>query len=161
MSEPVKPSKSGQHLDTNTWDALKAAGFSEADMQDDQPFGPIIFSYSRKQAIDDGVLIDVTPIANKIGFKLHTVVTCGVISELCDGQHADFNKFTAVHSLLLDLMKAIRLSARNQASDRVDFKHRLHVRGSESDIRELDLYALVGPGDDAEAVLTVMLIGED
>jgi hypothetical protein len=31
MSEPIKPSRSGNHLDSQTWDALKAAGFSEAD----------------------------------------------------------------------------------------------------------------------------------
>ena len=36
---------------------------------------PIIFSYTRAQAIDDGVLIDVTAQAAEVGFKVHTVVT--------------------------------------------------------------------------------------
>jgi len=33
----------------------------------------IIFSYTRRQAIEDGVLIDVTEQAKQMGFK----VTCG------------------------------------------------------------------------------------
>ena len=36
---------------------------------------PIIFSYTRGQAIADGVLIDVTAQAAEVGFKVHTVVT--------------------------------------------------------------------------------------
>lgn len=36
---------------------------------------PIIFSYTRAQAIADGVLIDVTARAAEVGFKVPTVVT--------------------------------------------------------------------------------------
>ena len=35
----------------------------------------LIYAYTRAQAIEDGVLIDVTEQAKAIGFKLHTVVT--------------------------------------------------------------------------------------
>ena len=35
----------------------------------------IVYAYSRKQAIADGVLVDVTEAAKAIGFKPHTVVT--------------------------------------------------------------------------------------
>jgi hypothetical protein len=36
---------------------------------------PIIFQYTRAQAIEDGVLIDVTVQAAELGFRVHTVVT--------------------------------------------------------------------------------------
>jgi len=36
---------------------------------------PIIFQYTRAQAIEDGVLIDVTAQAAELGFRVHTVVT--------------------------------------------------------------------------------------
>lgn len=35
----------------------------------------VVYSYSRAQAIADGVLVDVTEQAKAVGFKLHTVVT--------------------------------------------------------------------------------------
>jgi hypothetical protein len=47
MSKPVKPSKSGKFLTAEEWDALKAVGYSEEELQADQPFGPIIFAYTR------------------------------------------------------------------------------------------------------------------
>jgi len=143
-----KPSKSGQYLNTDTWEALKAAGFTEAELQEDQPFGPIIFSYTRAQAIEDGVLMDVTPIARAAGFKLHTVITCGLLSELKSGKPEDYNVFTAIYDVLATLYRAVR--AQKERDDRVFFKS-----------GELDLWAMVGPGDDAEPVMTVMLVGED
>jgi len=36
---------------------------------------PVIFSYTRQQAIEDGVLVDVTETAREAGFKHPTVVT--------------------------------------------------------------------------------------
>ena len=56
---PVQPSKSGKMLDVESWDALKAAGVTESELQADQPEGPIIFSYTRADAIGDGVLVDL------------------------------------------------------------------------------------------------------
>ena len=35
----------------------------------------VIYSYTRAQAIEDGVLIDVTADAKATGFKVHTVIT--------------------------------------------------------------------------------------
>ena len=55
---PPAPSESGKFLTTDDWESLKAAGFSEAEFDADQPFGPLIFAYTRQQAIEDGVLVD-------------------------------------------------------------------------------------------------------
>ena len=147
-NETTKPSKSGNLLDAEAWDALRKVGYTEDELLADQPFGPLISSYSRAQAVEDGVLVDVTPIALRAGVRLHTVITCGVKSELCDGKPADFNVFEAVYWLLRDLSKAVRLQ--KEPSDRVTFKH-----------GNMDLWACVGPGDDPKPVLTVMLEGED
>lgn len=159
MSEPIKPSKSGNHLDTDTWDALKAAGFSESDLQDDQPFGPVIFSYTRKQAIEDGVLIDVTSLAKQVGFKLHSAITCGVSEALTAmirrRRPEDFTKYplyrvqAAAYRALLDTLRH-RIALQKSATNRLDFQ-----------CDEVSLWAHVGPGDEGEAVLTVMLVGED
>ena len=82
MSEPIKPSRAGKLLDVETWDALRKAGVPECELEAEQPFGPVIFAYTRADAIRDGVLIDVTELAGRVGFVLHTAVTCGVMAEL-------------------------------------------------------------------------------
>jgi hypothetical protein len=136
----------GKFLDVDTWDALKKAGYSEEELQKDQPFGPVIFSYTRKQAIEDGVLIDVSEVARQEGFTLHTVVTCGVWSEIGTDRPLE-DRPKAVAELLRVLRREIRL---HREDDRIDFK-----------FGDLAVWALVGPGDEGEPVLTVMLEGED
>ena len=41
-------------------------------------FGPVVASYSRAQAIEDGVLIDVTSMAGEAGFKWPVALTHAV-----------------------------------------------------------------------------------
>ena len=42
----------------------------------------IIYSYSRKQALSDGVLIDVSDVARKSDFLLPTVVTSNLLNQI-------------------------------------------------------------------------------
>ncbi len=44
----------------------------------DNLFGDLIFSYTRTQAIDDGVLIDATELARDAGFKWPVALTADV-----------------------------------------------------------------------------------
>jgi len=156
MSEANDNAKgAGKFLDAETWEALKKSGYSEAELQADQPFGPILFSYTRKQAIEDGVLVDVTELARREGFRLHTAMTATLYGEAVrlpagvkppEGVKVD--EATAVRWLLKRLHREImRLPA---GEDRVHFT-----------MGEISLWALCGPGDEGEPVLTVMLAGED
>ena len=147
---PATPSKSGKFLDSETWDAMKAAGFTEDELHDDQPLGPIIFSYTRKQAIEDGVLVDVTVLARQMGFKIHTVITCAAVVEItCGCEPTESFYQTSILAALKILHEEIRKPA-NHNTNRVEFR-----------IVDLNLWALVGPGDEGEPVLTIMLQGED
>ena len=157
MCEHAKPSKSGKYLSAEEWDAMKAAGFSDDELQADQPFGPIIFSYSRSQAIEDGVLIDVTREARRLGFSLHTVMTCGVIGELVEmirrRKPEDLIKYpiekikSAAITAALDMLRdKIAATPKESMTDRMDFK-----------AGDVELWSLIGPGDNGEPVLTVML----
>lgn len=47
-------------------------------VSDESPFGEPIFEYSRRQAIEDGLLIDVTAMAKEAGIRLPAVVTAGL-----------------------------------------------------------------------------------
>ena len=156
MSEANDNAKgAGKFLDTDTWEAMKAAGFSEAELQADQPFGPIIFSYTRKQAIEDGVLVDVTELARLEGFRLHTAMTATLYGEAVrmpagakPPEGVEVNPETAIRWLLKRLHLAIKTLAPNE--DRVNIR-----------MGDIEFWALCGPGDEGEPVLTVMLQGED
>lgn len=159
MSTPIKPSKSGKMLDAETWDALRKAGVPEEELTADQPFGPVIFSYTRAQAIEDGVLIDVTPIAKQVGFKIHTAITCGVAAEITDmvrrRRPEDFEKYPLYRvqaAAFRAMLETLYVHVRRQKtpSDRLDFS-----------CDEVSLWAHVGPGYEGEPVLTIMLQGED
>ena len=146
----VKPSKSGKYLTSEEWDAFKAAGITEEELQADQPFGPIIFSYTRAQAIEDGVLVDVTDLARRAGFKVSTVMTCGLVAELVEAFGPGCIEATKF-AVLRQLYKVVRALPEDQpAGPRIDMK-----------IAHIDAYSLMGPGDNGEPVLTIMLDGED
>ncbi|MBE3123228.1 MAG: hypothetical protein IMZ55_09270 [Acidobacteria bacterium] len=115
--------------------------------------------YSRAQAIADGVLIDVTPLAKSEGFRLHTVMTCGVVAEVkaqVEKVFSDVMAFVEKEAVywaaLKDVLQALHEAIRQQkeSTDTIHFKH-----------AGLDLWSLVGPGDTAAPVLTIMLEGED
>jgi len=42
----------------------------------------VIFSYTRRQAIEDGVLVDVSKVAKEAGFKIPVAVTSAVWNEI-------------------------------------------------------------------------------
>jgi type I site-specific restriction endonuclease len=52
------------------------------ELSEDSFFGPVIYAYTRAQAIADGVLVDVTETAKETGFKLPVVITEALHSRL-------------------------------------------------------------------------------
>lgn len=174
MSE-TKPSKSGKYLDTEAWDAMKAAGFSEEEMQADQPMGPMVFSYTRAQAIEDGVLVDLTAdgetklLCREAGFKLPIAMTTTAFTETVlagttetpDGEFV-FPSSQSGKGRLWDVLMVLRYSIRSipDGEDRVNFEVDVDTNG-DGKHKTVKLWCLCGPGDDGEAVLTIMLEGED
>lgn len=118
----------------------------------------IISVYTREQAIEDGVLVDVSETAREAGVTFPVALTAGVwaecVSWLGDGTQDETGR-------LWDVVWLLSCAARGQrqASDRVDFS--VSVRQRNGRQRIIDLYALCGPGDDMEPVITVMLPHED
>lgn len=115
----------------------------------------IIYSYSRKQAIADGVLIDVTEQAREAGFKLPVCVSDHlyhgyvVPSEGMDGEGQ------SVEGRLHDLFTMTKAAMATRWED-----NRVYYQVLFKMPRSLDLVkclAVVGPGDDMEPVITLML----
>src|SRR5262249_20013183 len=52
-----------------------------ADLDGESLFGPVILAYTRRQAFEDGVIIDVTETAKEAGFRIPVALTSAVWAE--------------------------------------------------------------------------------
>jgi Family of unknown function (DUF6573) len=125
---------------------------------------PVVFAYTRAQALADGVLVDVTATAKEAGFKLHTVVTeavwRGVIEPPVVPRSYGESEAGRLWDVLTMCGHAMRAAwRRNEQADRADFEVMATDESGRHTMRHL--WVLCGPGDDAAPVLTIMMQGED
>ena len=113
----------------------------------------LISTYSRAQALADGVLVDVSAAARLIGFLYPVAVTAGLYAEITAGTETEAEAQKRVEQVPLALYQAIVNSPAGQ--DRLEFT----VEFTPS--HPLPLWSLCGPGDTPAPVLTVMLTHED
>ncbi len=115
----------------------------------------LIFSYTRKQAIEDGVLVDVSKDAANAGYKIQVAITSavytGYIETSLPGQDEK--------GRLWDVLIMLQLNARNSDSDTILFDVLFQM--TEDRIEPVQLKAVIGPGDTHDPVLTIMLPTED
>lgn len=125
----------------------------------DDFWGPVISEYSRAQAIEDGVLLDVSPIAYMVGFKYSVAVTRAVWIEYVKVPDGIVDQDE--NGRLWDVLWMLKCGMRNAQGDTVLYK--LHVRKDNSERTPplVTLKAICGPGDTPEPVITIMLPEED
>ena len=115
----------------------------------------IISMYTRAQAISDGVLVDYTTEAKALGFRVPVAFTECLVAHLeVRAMMTGGTVQNEVSSALLQLLGLIRGGGEN--TDRIFFALPAR-RGTD----ELEVWSHIGPGDDAEPVMTIMLLGED
>ena len=117
---------------------------------------PIIFSYSRAQAIEDGVLIDVTAEAKSYGFKLPFVIGDNLFNRYVTPPPGLEGEGQSLAGRLHDLMSLAAVSARTGLQqDRVEFEVLFLMKPGKHEKVRCVLH--VGPGDHGEPVLTLCL----
>lgn len=126
----------------------------------------LIHSYSRAQAIRDGVLVDVTGTAKEAGFKIPVALTSAVYEDCVAWTEADNDRKGTLQDergRLWDVLWMSLLAARKSLdSQRVPVRLvRVHREGPGDQPRLVDLVMVVGPGDEGEPVITIMQPGED
>ena len=123
---------------------------------------PVIFSYTRAQAIEDGVLVDITEWAKEVGFKFPVACTAAVwqghIVPPAGTKELGQSERGRAHDLLWVLRCAIRAS-REARSDLVHFEVAFTTRAEKTET--VKLKSICGPGDQGEPVVTIMLPDED
>jgi hypothetical protein len=125
-----------------------------------------VYGYSRAQALADGVLVDVTALAREAGFTIPAALTAAAWAD-CVAWTADDTEQTGVPQdetgRLWDVLwlagHAARLH-RDKAGDRLTFALLRVPRGHRRATR-CELVLHIGPGDEGEPVMTVLLPGED
>ncbi len=125
----------------------------------------IVHSYTRKQAIKDGVLVDVTETAGECGFKIPVALTLAVFDQFVDWSEADNDRQTSqdTRGRLLDLLSMLHMQC-NRHEDIALFVLSCIPRCSNSKRQtpvRVTLKALCHGGDKGEPVITIMLPNED
>ncbi|SCC94452.1 conserved hypothetical protein [Thiomonas sp. X19] len=137
-------------------------------------FGEPIHIYTRAQAIEDGMLIDVSGTAREAGIVWPVAITSAVWSDACAWTDADDKRkgggacWQSESGRLWDAVwmasRAIRAGLRrgHDGRDPILFQVlRIPREGRGVRPRLATLKLQVGPGDAGEPVITIMLPGED
>ncbi len=129
-------------------------------------FGEVIFTYTRAQAIADGLLIDVTDTAREAGFMWPVALTAGVWNDCVAWSETDRQRQVhqdqsgRLYDVLWMGIYAIR-SARSSGNELLYELYRVPPDGQSTDAQLTRLKLNVGPGDTGEPVVTIMLPEED
>ena len=144
-----------------------------------EPFGPVIYSYTRAQAVADGVQVEVSTVAAEAGIRFPVFLTRGVydayvtVPEGVTGQDEAGRLWDIVWMLRFAIIRSKprprpqqreRVSegrVREAQPDRVPVA--LYVRNDNHRAKLVKLIATCGPldMDDPAPAITVMLTGED
>lgn len=125
-------------------------------------WGEPIHTYTRAQALADGVLVDVTKVAQEAGFKVPVALTAAVHADVREIPPAE-KGIQDPEGRLWDLLFMARLAAgRNpDATGAIVYRLRMdHLAGNQTRrIYKAKLH--IGPGDDFEPVVTILQPHED
>jgi hypothetical protein len=122
---------------------------------------PLIFSYTRAQAVADGVLVDVTATAREAGFVLPVAVTSAAWAAYVRVPDGVAGQDEA--GRLWDVLNMLRFAIRRDPGGGPELRFQLHVRNdnTEGEPPLVTLKAVCGPDDDLSPCITVLLPEED
>jgi len=121
----------------------------------------LIYSYTRAQALADGVLIDVSALAREAGFKLPVAVSDslyhGYLTPPLDLAKAGLSLDGRLWDVLSNLRYAIKAAPE---TDRLSFTVLFQMAPDSTPV-PVDLLAVCGPDDSGSPVITIMLPSDD
>ena len=129
-------------------------------------FGPVISAYTRAQAIDDGILVDVSETAREAGFNIPVAFTRAVWDRLVAVPEG-YLGFQDERGRLWDVISMARhYTLRASDRDRVtmcvlvrDIRQDLH--DSNRPPRKHFPVVAIGAGDEGEPAITIMFTDDD
>jgi hypothetical protein len=126
---------------------------------EDPFFDPVIYAYTRAQALADGVLVDVTETAKEAGFQLSVAITEALENRLTPNR-ADQGLGQDYDGRLWDVLwlAAFTIKLADRGPVTVTFTVAMQETDAKSggpQTTELHIRAVCGPDDDGEPVVTI------
>jgi len=133
-------------------------------------FGEVISTYTRAQALEDGVLVDVDKLSPtmraELGFKFPIALTQRLFEEVIKPDATGEANCQSIEGRLWDtlwmLLNGIKGMGRTYNGpgpcQTTEYPCGFWLNGR---VKELTLKAICGPGDEGEPVITIMLPDED
>jgi hypothetical protein len=136
----------------NTTDTMKT---------NESPFGAVIYAYTRKQAIADGMQIDVTKTAQEAGIEFPVFLTRGVFATYVAVPEGVTGQDEAGRLWDVIWMTRFAILRSHGHTDRLPVA--LYVRNDNRAAKLIKLIATCGPldMDDPQPALTLMMVDED
>ena len=127
----------------------------------------LIHSYTRKQAIEDGVLINITDVAHRFGFIIPVAVTQTVYNKYIDWSNEDTVRQKIkldINDRLQEILFMLRCAIKNYNLDVDTLVYLIRViprDGQTIKSQHMTHKTMMGPGDQCEPVMTILLPDED
>ncbi|MBY0232268.1 MAG: hypothetical protein K2W96_23560 [Gemmataceae bacterium] len=118
----------------------------------------LIHKYTRAEALADGTLVDVTPLAREAGLKWPVAVTRQVFERYVRVPEGVVGQDVAGRTWDIVFMLRWAIS-RSLGGDTLLYE--VYVRNDEEEPQSVQLKAVAGPDDDGSPCITVMLPLED
>jgi hypothetical protein len=124
-------------------------------------FGPVIYTYSRSQAIADGLQVEVSKVAEEAGIRFPVFLTRAVYDSFVRVPPGVTGQDEA--GRLWDVVWMLRFAIRNAQHGQARLPFALYVRNDNKAPRLIKLVAMCGPLDidDPRPAITIMLPDED
>ena len=119
----------------------------------------LIHAYSRQEALADGILIDVTDTARQLGYSWPVALTSAAFQDYVRIPPGVAGQDMA--GRLWDVLYMGRLAIKAAPANASELLFHLYVRNNNRRAERVTLKLVVGPGDDAEPVITILLPTED
>ena len=119
----------------------------------------LIFSYPRSEALEDGVLIDVTETAREAGFRVPVAMTPAAWAACVEIPAGVTCQDEA--GRLWDVLTMLRYAGRGRAGEGSTVFFDVLVLNDAESPKPIRLKAVCGPNDDLSPCVTVMLPDED
>ncbi|MBF0480255.1 MAG: hypothetical protein HQK81_08320 [Desulfovibrionaceae bacterium] len=116
----------------------------------------LIFSYSRKQALDDGVLVDITQEAKESGFKIPVAVSDNLFHEYINPPPGLEGEGQSARGRLHDVLHMLKVAISSNKNEPMLFFDVLFLmRHGHHD--KVELFAEIGPDGAGKPCMTICL----
>lgn len=140
---------------------------ASAESSQEETFGPVIFRYTRAQALEDGVLVDAGSMAAEAGFRCPVALSRAAWEDCVAWRPEDSERKGVSQDMdgrLADVLWMCYVGIRcsqGRLSSLLFPVHRVPRQGTGREPTQITLKCVIGPGDAGEPVLTIMLPHED